>query len=808
MQPVDVLIIDDDTDLSTLLKTILKSAGFEVSTLNDGKRALQLLRQRSLEPRLILLDIEMPGMSGYEVCESLQGDPQLALIPVIMITASIQAESRLQAFQMGAVGFMNKPIKPDALLAQVNKALDVQQQWESSFVSQPSPAPATPPPAQSASTPAASMSLFETVSPPVPAAETSTDVKTVSTQPRVPDLPMFESASEAADLVPKDFFADQKSDLAKPSIATKNQFQPRTGQNTFAGFCNFLKDHFDAELVNELRPDSFYERLEIHGTRPEQTAGLISTYTGMPFLTDVETDQLRLGILPMPFCRKYRVVPFNDEGGELSFAMSNPFQIEVQDALMNYRQSPRFIAIPGVLQQLFLEIPLQQQQEEKAPQPKQATLAQRTHEMEDLMDELHSQYTGPATPETESVEVDDYTSAPMIRLVNRLIEEAYHLKASDIHLEAREDAVRVRYRVDGVLRDYHQLTPANLIQPLAARLKIMAQLDIAERRLPQDGRIVYKQFNRKQLDFDLRVATAPMNYGEKIVMRILDKQKSMLPLEALGFSAYNLKRYRELLKNPYGMILHVGPTGSGKSMTLYSALNEINHPDINIQTAEDPIEYTLPNINQLQVQPEIGLSFARALRAYLRQDPDVILVGEIRDHETAHIAVEAALTGHLLLSTLHTNDAAATLSRFIEMGISPFMISPSVIMICAQRLVRCLCNACKEPYTPDAVGYEQLGYAPGTPLQLHRAKGCDKCLNTGYKGRTGIHELLIPDENIRTAITEPGVSAQSLKHLAVKQGMVTLYWDAMEKVVQGITSLEEALSKVKPDGFDSRPAHF
>ena len=359
--------------------------------------------------------------------------------------------------------------------------------------------------------------------------------------------------------------------------------------------------------------------------------------------------------------------------------------------------------------------------------------------------------------------------------------------------------MRVRYRVDGVLRDYHQLTPASLIQPLSARLKIMAQLNIAERRLPQDGRIVYKQFNRKNLDFDLRISTAPMNYGEKIVMRILDKQKSMLPLSALGFSDYNLKRYRELLQNPYGMILHVGPTGSGKSMTLYSALNEINQPHINIQTAEDPIEYTLPNINQLQVQPDIGLSFARALRAYLRQDPDVILVGEIRDHETAHIAVEAALTGHLLLSTLHTNDAASTLTRFIEMGISPFMISPSVLMICAQRLIRRLCTACKSAYQAGELEKQQLGHTSDAALTLYKAVGCSQCNNTGYSGRTGIHELLVPNATIRNAITQPGISAEALKKMAIEEGMVTLYWDAMGKVKAGLTSLEEALSKVKPD---------
>ena len=613
-----------------------------------------------------------------------------------------------------------------------------------------------------------------------------------------PSLAPLSSSAPQAIAVPENVFAPTTQALnLVPQTSSKKTSKSPADRASFAGFCHFLEESFPQELVQELKPDNIYEQLLLHGVSASETAGLVSTYTGLPFLTDVEAHQLRLGVLPMPFCRKYNVVPFDDEKNQLSFALAHPFQIEVQDTLLNYRKASQFIAIPAVLQRLFQQTPAPAGSSSTQAPPK--TAKQKAHEMEDLMDELQSQYVNETQTAKETLGLDDPTSAPMIRLVNRLIEEAYEAKASDIHIESREHNVRVRYRVDGVLRDYHQLTPASLIQPLSARLKIMAQLNIAERRLPQDGRIVYKQFNRKNLDFDLRISTAPMNYGEKIVMRILDKQKSMLPLSALGFSDYNLKRYRELLQNPYGMILHVGPTGSGKSMTLYSALNEINQPHINIQTAEDPIEYTLPNINQLQVQPDIGLSFARALRAYLRQDPDVILVGEIRDHETAHIAVEAALTGHLLLSTLHTNDAASTLTRFIEMGISPFMISPSVLMICAQRLIRRLCTACKSAYQAGELEKQQLGHTSDAALTLYKAVGCSQCNNTGYSGRTGIHELLVPNATIRNAITQPGISAEALKKMAIEEGMVTLYWDAMGKVKAGLTSLEEALSKVKPD---------
>lgn len=773
MQNVDILIIDDDKDMNALVKGMLVHSGFTVETLDNGQKALQLLRQRHLETRLILLDIEMPEMSGYEVCEELQSDPRLALIPIIMITASLQAENRLQAFQMGAVGFLNKPLTQELLEEQIKKALDVEKQWRSNFVPQTSP-------------PAASLTIPKPLAP-LPQQSAS-----------VSPLPSLAPSIEKPVPLPESVFASPNTTKEVSLVPLKQEKKTtsvRADRISFAGFCKFLEESLPKEVVSELKPDNIYEQLLLHGISTSQTAGMVSTYTGLPFLTDVGTQQLRLGILPMPFCRKYNVVPFDNDKNQLSFSLAHPFQIEVQDTLMNYHEAPQFIAIPAVLQRLFQQTPATGT---GAASISPKTEKQKAHEMEDLMDELQSQYVNESNIEKEAG-LDDPSSAPMIRLVNRLIEEAYEANASDIHIESREHNVRVRYRVDGLLKDYHQLTPATLIQPLSARLKIMAQLNIAERRLPQDGRIVYKQFNRKNLDFDLRISTAPMNYGEKIVMRILDKQKSMLPLSSLGFSDHNLKKYRDLLKNPYGMILHVGPTGSGKSMTLYSALNEINQPHINIQTAEDPIEYTLPNISQLQVQPEIGLTFARALRAYLRQDPDVILVGEIRDYETAHIAVEAALTGHLLLSTLHTNDAASTLTRFIEMGISPFMISPSVIMICAQRLIRRLCEQCKSPYSAGELEKQQLGHTDNTPLTLYKAIGCEACNETGYQGRTGIHELLVPNEAIRNAITQPGISAEALKRMAMAEGMVTLYWDAMGKVKEGITSLEEALSKVKPD---------
>jgi len=397
-------------------------------------------------------------------------------------------------------------------------------------------------------------------------------------------------------------------------------------------------------------------------------------------------------------------------------------------------------------------------------------------------------------------DLESEESAPIIQLTNRIIEDAYISGASDIHIEPMEKELLVRYRIDGMCSEKLRL-PKQVAFALVARLKIMCNLDISERRLPQDGRIVFKKFTKKNIDIDLRVATGPMNHGEKIVMRILDKQKSTLPLPMLGFSDENLAKYRECVRQPYGMILHCGPTGSGKSMTLYSALGEVNTPDVNIQTAEDPIEYTLAGINQMQMNRQIGLTFERALRCYLRMDPDIILVGEIRDKETAQIACEAALTGHLLVSTLHTNDAPSTVSRMGEMGIEPFNISASLVCVCAQRLLRRVCKNCKIKYTPEGRELEILQNAIGFEGgEIFKAApgGCHVCGGNGYKGRVGIHELMTNSEELTEAINKE-VEVADLKRVAMKNGMKTLHQDSMLKVKMGLTTMSDALGNVPPD---------
>lgn len=410
--------------------------------------------------------------------------------------------------------------------------------------------------------------------------------------------------------------------------------------------------------------------------------------------------------------------------------------------------------------------------------------------------------------QTESVELKDgegEESGPIIKLVNRIVEDAYARGASDIHIEPYETYARVRYRCDGSLSERMRL-PIKALSNIVARIKIMSELDIAERRLPQDGKIKFKRYSRRGLDIDLRVATGPMTFGEKVVMRILAKGSISLGLDAMGFSEPNLAKYRWACKQPYGMILNVGPTGSGKTTTLYSGLSEVNSVHVNIQTAEDPVEYPLDGINQMQMQKTIGLDFARALRCYMRMDPDIILVGEIRDVETAEIAIEASLTGHLLFSTLHTNDAAGTITRFTEMGIEPFMISSSLLVVTAQRLIRRTCDKCRQVWVPTDREIEILKLDPDSwedktlyqSKEHKKGKPCPKCSGSGYRGRCGVHEVMSLNDEIRALINKKA-SANILKDCAVESGMKTIFQDALQKVKEGVSDLPEVMAKVKMD---------
>ncbi|MEY4489745.1 MAG: hypothetical protein RIQ79_2253 [Verrucomicrobiota bacterium] len=528
---------------------------------------------------------------------------------------------------------------------------------------------------------------------------------------------------------------------------------------------------------------------------PEDTAKFIARLTDHPLVTapdQITVDQKLLDTVGDALIRREGIFPYKytDDAKMVSVLMCNPLEFAKREA---FQEATSLIiddisVVPSTLIDQLLKKHFKDSK----------VVGEGDVDLTSVTDKINNTYAAGAD-EAKAEDLDKEDSAPIIQLANRIIEDAYVCGASDIHIEPMEKDLLIRYRIDGLCQEKLRL-PKQVTNALTTRLKIMCNLDISERRLPQDGRIVFKKYTKKNIDIDLRVATGPMNHGEKVVMRILDKQKSTLPLTALGFSEENLEKYRACVRQPYGLILHCGPTGSGKSMTLYSALAEVNTPDVNIQTAEDPIEYTLAGINQMQMSRAIGLTFARALRCYLRMDPDIILVGEIRDEETAQIAVEAALTGHLLVSTLHTNDAPSTISRIGEMGVEPFNVSASLVCVVAQRLLRRVCKNCKQSYEPAGREKTLLDKALGWSGPVFKANpnGCPQCNGTGYKGRVGIHELMTNSEALTEAINSK-VEVAQLKRIAMKDGMKTLHQDSMLKVKMGLTTIEEALSNVPPD---------
>lgn len=514
----------------------------------------------------------------------------------------------------------------------------------------------------------------------------------------------------------------------------------------------------------------------------DQLINALAELYGYPILrlNEQQIDYTLFKLLPEDLIKNYRIIPVSKEGDTLKLAIAVPTNdqaIEQAKFFLSGFKISIYLCKESEIKYILNKV-YAQKEEAEYPVTEVSELVESVLKDDTFVEELKEEKT--------VTEID----APLIRLVNQIIVNALTKRASDIHIEPYEDNVYVRYRIDGVLHDVLTL-PAKIKGALVARVKIISNLDISERRLPQDGRIKMR-VGKKEVDF--RVSTLPSMFGEKIVMRILEKGSLQLDLEKLGFEKQSLQFFLDALSRPYGMILVTGPTGSGKTTTLYSALMKIRKPEINIVTVEDPVEYTLPRITQVQVQEEIGRTFAQVLRAFLRQDPDVILVGEIRDFETAEIAIKAALTGHLVLSTLHTNDAPSTITRLINMGIEPFLISSSVILIAAQRLARKLCEHCKvkrfiEPETLKKLGLQ--GEYEKT-LEIYEPKGCPECNNTGYRGRVALYEVLPIREEIKEMILT-GASALEIRKEAIKQGMITLRQSGLLKVLAGITSIEEVL---------------
>ncbi|WP_345069844.1 GspE/PulE family protein [Leifsonia kafniensis] len=539
-------------------------------------------------------------------------------------------------------------------------------------------------------------------------------------------------------------------------------------------------EHLDSLMAGDPADESAVRALVESGVISEaQFAKARAAQAGLAFveLLDYPVDRLAVALVPASVCQRHEILPITIEGGRIVLAMVDPGNVFAID---DVRAAAGMQVIPVVAERSDL-----------------LAAIGRFHRVDDELSNLTT------TMQEESAAVEASTfgvadsiddDAPIVRFVNLLVSQAIQDKASDIHIEPGEHELRVRYRIDGVLHEM-RAAPKSIQNGVISRLKIMSDIDIAERRKPQDGRMSVSHGGRK---IDLRVATLPTVWGEKVVMRILDNSNTTMSLRSLSLLERNFQAYQASYSKPYGMILVTGPTGSGKSTTLYTTLNAVAKPEINVITVEDPVEYRMAGINQVQVNPKAGLTFASALRSILRSDPDVVLLGEIRDHETAQIAIEASLTGHLVLSTLHTNDAPSAITRLTEMGIEPFLVGSALDCIVAQRLARRLCDRCKQPaaYSAEQLSQLKFGFDPSLPLPaLWQPIGCQSCSKTGYRGRLAIHEVMTVSEDIERLAVARASSAE-IGRLARSEGMLTLREDGWEKAKMGLTSVEEILRVV------------
>lgn len=513
----------------------------------------------------------------------------------------------------------------------------------------------------------------------------------------------------------------------------------------------------------------------------EQRAAALSIKFGIPLLkalTEKDVDPEVLAQIPLRFLRDTAIIPIRDDAGGIRIVTSDPYEFAPIDELSLIVGTPSSLVVaprPVIIDTINRYYPLEGTKEMIAELEEEKAVEGGELSFGDMQEDI----------------LGMESDAPIIKLVNHILYQAVKRGASDIHIEPFEKEVRVRFRIDGVM--YEALTPPKRAQAaISSRLKIMANLNIAEKRQPQDGRI---QIRVADKPIDIRVSVLPVTHGERIVMRLLDKSRSFAVLKNLGLSERDYAVLERAVHNPNGILLITGPTGSGKTSTLYSILSELNTPDVNIITVEDPVEYQMAGIGQVQVREKIGLTFAAALRSILRQDPDIVMIGETRDQETAQIAIQAALTGHLVLSTLHTNSAPASITRLIDMGVEPFLIASTIVAIVAQRLVRKLCPSCKAPITPDPAVFSQLGItaAEAATITFYGARGCEECLNTGYKGRLALFEIMVMTSAI-ARLTIERADTTLLTEQSKKDGMTQLVTDGVRKIKAGITTIEEVLS--------------
>ncbi len=521
----------------------------------------------------------------------------------------------------------------------------------------------------------------------------------------------------------------------------------------------------------------------------EEITSFLSKQYGIPAvnLEHFEISEDVIKRVPGDIARKYMLIPITRTGSTLTVAMADPTNIYALDDI-------KFLTGLNVEPVVASELSIKKAIDKYYGSETSIELRKAIEDMEEFDEDAEMELV----EDEEEIDLESLVAsveeAPVVKFVNMMLMDAVKKGASDIHIEPYEKFYRVRFRIDGILHEVMK-PPLSMKDAITSRIKIMSKLDIAEKRLPQDGRIKLKmKLEGKKKELDFRVSVLPTLFGEKVVMRILDPEKLMLDMTKLGFEQESLNKFESAISKPYGMVLVTGPTGSGKTNTLYSAISQLNKPETNIMTAEDPVEFNLAGINQVNVRDEIGLTFAAALRSFLRQDPNIILVGEIRDFETAEIAIKAALTGHLVLSTLHTNDAPSTISRLMNMGIEPFLVATSVNLICAQRLVRRVCSNCKEEVKVPKKTLLDIGFKEEElkGLKIYKGKGCDVCNGTGYKGRVGLYEVMEVSDTIKDLILS-GATALDLREQAINEGMITLRRSGLIKIKDGITSIEEVL---------------
>jgi len=556
------------------------------------------------------------------------------------------------------------------------------------------------------------------------------------------------------------------------------------------------------EALNRQKADGGklgYHLVKLGFVKEEDITSLLSKVYGVPSinLSEFDIDPLVIKLIPGETAQKYQIIPVNRSGATLTIAMTDPTNVFAMDDIKfmtGYNVEPVVASEVAVMEALGKYYAMRAAQAPEPTGPSALEVATKA------LEELPQIEAGDVEvlEELEEISVEALArqgeEAPVIRLVNVMLMSAISKGASDIHIEPYEKELRVRYRIDGVLYNI-MAPPMKFRDAIASRVKILSKLDIAEKRLPQDGRIKIRYTdNGRGKEIDFRVSCLPTLFGEKIVLRLLDREKLMLDMTRLGFESESLQKFETAIERPWGMVLVTGPTGSGKTNTLYSSISRINKSDTNIMTAEDPVEFNLPGINQVQIRENIGLNFAAALRSFLRQDPNIILVGEIRDFETAEIAVKAALTGHLVLSTLHTNDAPSTINRLMNMGIEPFLVASSVNLIAAQRLVRRVCPSCKEKVGLPPQALTKIGFSKedAAHASVFKGAGCEKCTNTGYKGRVGLYEVMELTDEMKELVLV-GASSLELRKKAMEQGMITLRQSGLRKIKDGVTTVEEVL---------------